>query len=132
MLTVADLKKGRERRAAINHETYKMLYSSCIEHIKNKEKAGCGEAVWSVPAFVVGRPPFEHSHAIRYVSEKLRIGKFNVNCNENHGELHVEWASVVLIKKKKKRELKKTANPKKASEPLSVKLARIQKSLGYS
>lgn len=132
MLTVAELKKAREKRAAINHETYKKIYTDCIHHIKNKEAVGCSEAVFTVPAFVVGRPPYEFSHAMRYVTDKLRLGKFNVNPTGNPGEVHVEWGSVRFHGSKLKKRKARKQKPKQAvEEPLSVKLERIKKTLGY-
>lgn len=142
MFSVDDLCQPILARATLNHETYKMLYMQCVEHIKRKHEAGCTITLYHVPEFVFGRPPFTHSHAIRYVAEKLRRGKFDVKVDGP--VLHVDWEARIQeicrkVKAKEARARKKKAQKaahkaakkaKKAAqkdEPLSVRLERLLK-----
>lgn len=145
MLSVDDLCKPVLERAQMNHETYKMLYTQCIEHIKRKHETGCTITIFCVPDFVLGRPTFTHSHAIRYISEKLRRGKFDVKVD---GPLiHIDWEARMKEACKKARKIKQRKDPKstrrdvrdmrnikeirvqgkkeRPTEPLSVRLERL-------
>lgn len=154
MLSVDDLCQPLIERANINHETYKMLYTQCIEHIKRKHESGCTITLYCVPDFVLGRPPFTHSHAVRYVADKLRLGKFDVKVDGP--VLHIDWeARIRELKRKTTRKPRKTIADKeesrkpaahkavaskevherhvktvkisKPTEPLSVRLERLLK-----
>ena len=66
-----------------------MLYTQCIDHIKRKHESGCTITIFNVPGFVLGRPTFTHTHAVRYVAEKLCRGKFDVKVD---GPLiYIDW-----------------------------------------
>ena len=135
MLRVDELCKPIIQRAEMNHETYKMLYIQCVEHIKRKHACGCTITLYQVPDFVWGRPPFTHAHAIRYVSEKLRRGKFDVKVDGP--VLHIDWEARIREACRKAKRVKhkatsaSTAKPLKhkaeKEEPLSVRLARLLK-----
>jgi len=134
MLRVDELCKPIIERAAVNHETYKLLYTQCVEHIKRKHACGCTITLYQVPDFVLGRPPFTHAHAIRYVSEKLRRGKFDVKVDGP--VLHIDWEARIREACRKARRTKRTSGParlekhvktKTKEEPLSVRLARLLK-----
>lgn len=152
MLTVGELKKSHDKRASTNHETYKFLYNQVAEHIKKRDAAGFVDAHYTVPAFVIGRPPYTHSHALRYVTDKLSLGNFRVTRHDSM--LHVEWGSVIrqqqrqarrqhLMAQQRKRRLvarqhsNQRAAPKQlqqqqrrgAAEPLSKKLERLRMSM---
>jgi hypothetical protein len=138
MFSVEELCRPILARATMNHETYKMLYMQCVEHIKRKHEAGCTITLFHVPEFVFGRPPFTQSHAIRYVAEKLRRGRFDVKVDGP--VLHVDWeariravcrkikAKEAKARKKKAKATKKRAKQRVAKdEPLSVRLERLLK-----
>ena len=139
MLRVSDLTGKELDRARQNHETYKSLYAKCAEHIKRRNEMGHTVTRYHVPGFVVGRPLFNHAHAVRYIREKLERGKFEV-VQHGSGELVIDWTT------QKKRVIRKQA-PKQAivddvprpvrdrhvdktkktkiDEPLHVRLARL-------
>ena len=142
MFSVENLCQPILARASMNHETYKMLYMQCVEHIKRKHEAGCTITLFHVPEFVFGRPPFTHDHAIRYVAEKLRRGKFDVKVDGP--VLHVDWeariqeicrrvkAKEAKARKKqamiaKQRAKQKAKQKARKDEPLSVRLERLLK-----
>ena len=124
-------------RATMNHETYKMLYLQCVDHIKRKHEAGCTITLYHIPEFVFGRPPYTHAHAIRYVAEKLRRGKFDVKVDGP--VLHIDWELRIRdicrkVKAKEAKARRKTSKatkvgtrPAKKDEPLSVRLERLLK-----
>lgn len=138
MLSVEELCRPILARATVNHETYKMIYLQCVEHVKRKHESGCTITLFHVPEFVFGRPPFTHAHAIRYVAEKLRRGKFDVKVDGP--VLHVDWEARIRdvcrrvkaqdekARKKKAKQAKKSGtHAKKKEEPLSVRLERLLK-----
>lgn len=143
MLTINELVQPTIAKSNRNHETYKAMYDDCAAHIKRMNDAGGRETTWTVPAFVFGRPPFTHRHAMNYVSEKLRRGGFSVAETGDEGKLHVDWKNASLqtartirakmeaagrvSKKNKSTPVKKKAAEK--SEPLSVTLERLRKNL---
>lgn len=136
MLTVAHLSKPILDRSVLNHQTYKSIYEACVQHIKRKHATGCTITLFEVPAFVLGRPLYTHAHAIRYVAEKLRRGKFDVK--EDGAMLHIDWGASLkkrmqhYTKKKKKNPVTSSTpqkKPKDAKEPLSVRLERLTKSI---
>src|SRR5210317_1716370 len=94
MLKLSDLEAKDKERAKRNHETYKMIYSKVSTLITTQHETGNSSLVYDVPAFVLGRPMFNHGHAVRYVRDKLLKGGFKVD--EMGCTLHVSW------KKKKK------------------------------
>lgn len=97
MLTVDSILRDRVRRARANHETYRTMYAAAATHVQRVSAAlpKCTETLVQVPAFVTGRPPFDHTHAIRYVSDKLRRGGFSVeeDARFKAGTLRVSWAA---------------------------------------
>lgn len=140
MLSVDDLCKPLLKRAEINHETYKLLYTECVEHIKRKHESGCTITIYHVPDFLLGRPIFTHAHAIRYITEKLRRGKFDVTVDGP--VLHIDWETRIKeacrrrakklrppppppLPPKKRAASKKKQQPKPKEEPLSVRLKRL-------
>ncbi len=78
MLTVHELRRQREARASVNHETYKQLLGQVQGRIRARADNKQQDLVWQVPPLVPGRPLYTVSHAARYVSEKLRRGGFEV------------------------------------------------------
>jgi hypothetical protein len=141
MLTVRDLVKPTLERTNRNHETYKNLYDECAAHIQRANGAGGRETTWMVPPFVIGRPPFTHSHAMNYVSEKLRRGGFTVTTMPGcDGRIHVTWERASIETARKIREriaqtsrmAKARTKPKPDAEtktvPLAVTLERLRNS----
>jgi hypothetical protein len=126
MLSVDDLCKPLLKRALINHETYKILYTECIQHIKRKHESGCTITLYHVPDFLLGRPIYTHAHAIRYITEKLRRGNFDVIVDGS--VLHIDWDARIkeVCRRKTKKPPAKKRAPRK-EEPLSVRLQRLLK-----
>ena len=64
-LKVGDLTSRDRERVKKNHETYKMLYKQCVDHIRRLNDMGTTSTTYFVSEYVLGRPLFTHSHAIR-------------------------------------------------------------------
>lgn len=142
-MRIEDVHAIQLRRAQVNHETYKGLFEACCKRIRGRvDLPKAPQHIhYAVPAFVWGRPPFKHSHALRYVSEKLRRNGFQVS-ESAPGVLHVQWprprAAAAAAKratkpKKAKPGATKTAAKTaaaKTSTKLSARLAALRKQLG--
>lgn len=90
MISVAHLATRDSRRIEYNHATYKQLYEQCAAHIRRVHASGTHETVWNVPAFVLGRSPYDVTHAVRYVRDKLQRGGFDVHvCGTT--VLQIQW-----------------------------------------
>ena len=86
----------RQRRADINHQTYKTIFENACERIRRRVAIPNApkSMAFQVPPFVWGRPPYAHAHAVRYVCEKLRRNGFRVTEDAARpGLLHVDWAA---------------------------------------
>lgn len=134
MITVDQLARGDVTKSQHNHETYKLLYQQCAKHVKLKHEAGCTEAFWVVPVFVVGRGVYDVNHAVRYICDKLKVGKFRVEVVSGT-TLHIGWED--SLRKALKSAVKKQKHvvamqPKQPKESLSESLERLRKSLGSS
>jgi hypothetical protein len=92
-LTVADLHRDREARAAVNHETYKRLWEGVQDRIRARAENKGTDLTWQVPPFVPGRPVYAVSHAARYVADKLRRGGFVVSVAAPQPDVHVLFVS---------------------------------------
>jgi hypothetical protein len=107
-LTVNQLHQQRERRAVINHDTYKKLYHICttviegLQHIRPPVTC-CS---WTVPEHIMWRPPYRREHAVRYVRDKLEHYGFAV-CVRDEFTLDISWdvtkKKVKTTKKKRKK-----------------------------
>lgn len=138
-MRIEDVHAIQLRRAQVNHETYKGLFKACCKRIRSRvDLPKAPQHIhYAVPAFVWGRPPYTHSHALRYVSEKLRRNGFEVS-ESAPGVLHVQWprprAATAAAKRAKKAKLvaaKTTAKATaKTSTKLSTRLAALRKQLG--
>jgi len=142
MLTINELVKPALAQSTRNHETYKAMYEHVAGHIKRVNDIGGRETTWTVPAFVFGRPPFTHGHALNYVSEKLRRGGFTITLDSiDEGKLHIDWKSAHQRAARAKMRAatqasqasqKKKSTPVKKVEkavPISVTLERLRKNL---
>jgi hypothetical protein len=148
MLRVSDLTKREIERAKQNHETYKMLYEKCAEHIKIRNEMGNTSTRYLVPGYLVGRPVYSHGHALRYIRDKLHRGSFTTEVID--GELLIDWGREKrrAIRKQTSRDIGDPSGGKKKSkrrrssggserhrsrergrkpieEPLSLRLARL-------
>lgn len=117
------------KRAQLNHETYKQLFKACCERIRTR--VGMPRAPqhvhYQVPLFVWGRPPFKHSHALRYVSEKLRRNGFTVS-EAAPGTLLVQWPRAPPPQPPQARPAKPSKTKPQPSK-LSARLAALRKQL---
>lgn len=125
-MRIEDVHAIQLRRAQVNHETYKALFDACCNRIRRRAtlpKPPQG-MYYTVPPMVWGRPPYKHSHALRYVSEKLRRNGFSVT-EASPGVLYVDWS---------RRPPKPTPSPRKRKpakpSKLSARLAALRKQLG--
>lgn len=127
-MRIEELHKIRLKRARVNHETYKQLFKACCDRIRRRVDMPLApySMYYQVPPFVWGRPPYKHSHALRYVSEKLMRNGYEVS-EASPGTLWVGWS----------RPARPTAKPKKKPPPaavvkaskLSTRLAALRKQL---
>jgi hypothetical protein len=92
-LKVGDLTSRDRERVKKNHETYKMLYKQCVDHIRRLNDMGTTSTTYFVSEYVLGRPLFTHSHAIRYIVEKLERGKFYVEVDPVSKHLIIDWGA---------------------------------------
>lgn len=126
------------RRAQTNHETYKQLFEACCSRIRRRAHLPKApqHIHYAVPPFVWGRPPFKHSHALRYVSEKLRRNGFDVS-ESSPGVLLVQWRPAASRPTRRPKHgaarsarsaKSKRETPSKAK--LSARLAALRKQLG--
>ena len=140
--SVHDLAKKEMARSQHNHETYKMLYMQCTNHVRQVHQAGARAAIWVVPMFVLGRGVYDVHHAVRYIRDKLTLGKFRVEVI-NDTTLHIQWddpLKKVLVSEASKKRHHQHHKPspsrrdqqKKTDEPLSDRLERLKRSLGMS
>jgi len=114
-LRVGDLTSKDRERVKKNHETYKMLYKQCVDHIKRLNDVGTTSTSWFVSEYVLGRPLFTHSHAVRYIQEKLKRGKFNVEVDPNSKHLIIDWGA------EKEKQIRR-----KAPEDLGIDVKRFK------
>lgn len=132
ILSVKELDKKSLEKAKVNHETYRYIYDLCASQIRRQNDAGNTQTVYTIPAFVIGRTPYTHSHAIRYTVEKLQRGGFRVTPDpECPALILIDWDRQTREKKKESSTKKKKPKPKKPDrtkieEPLSVRIARLQ------
>jgi hypothetical protein len=137
LLTARDLAKPVVERSTQNRETYRLIYKSISDHIRRKHESGGTETVVDIPEFVLGRPTFKHSHAARYVTEKLQRGGLRVQ--GTGGILHVEWGTSIqkLLRRQRRlahetRRAKRRAtreSKRRQTETLSDRLARLNSRL---
>lgn len=127
-MNVRDVHRIQLKRAATNHETYKMLFANCCERIRVRASTpGGGRCVtFQVVPFVWGRPPFKHAHAVRYVTEKLRRNGFQVHETHPPGMLSVSWTKPTL----RDRPRQPRPNPQATATPkLSARLEALRRRL---
>lgn len=103
-LSVKELDQKDRERAMVNHQTYKHIYDLCTNQIRRQHSTGNTCTVFTVPTFVIGRTPFTHDHAIRYILAKLERGGFRVTENRESypGVLFIDWSRHLPEKDAKK------------------------------
>jgi hypothetical protein len=138
ILSVKELDKKSLERAKVNHDTYRYIYDLCASQIRRQNDAGNTQTIYTIPAFVIGRTPYTHSHAIRYTVEKLERGGFHVTPDpECPAMILIDWdrqtreqetkkKTSKTRKKKSNKKNRKVSGQKKIEEPLSVRIARLQ------
>jgi hypothetical protein len=93
LLTVQDVLQERVRRARTNHDSYRLVYARAVERIgRAAEMQGITSVAVEVPAFLLGRPPYKHDHAVRYTMHKLKRGGFAVD-DMGGGRVLVSWSA---------------------------------------
>lgn len=132
-MRIEDVHAIQLQRARVNHETYKGLFEACCSRIRRRAllPKAPQHVHYAVPPFVWGRPPFKHSHALRYVSEKLRRNGFDV-AESSPGVLLVQWkpAAAAAPRPASRKTRAKKKDAKKAPSKLSARLAALRKHLG--
>lgn len=106
MLNINELNEKDKARARQNHETYKMLYEKCANHIRRRHALGHKFTTWKVDGIVLGRPVYTYEHALRYIVEKLRKGGFEAYIDQETLDLVISW------EKKKKASNKNSSSTK--------------------
>jgi hypothetical protein len=137
---INDVHALRLERAKVNHQTYKDLFRLCCERIRRRAGVRNSPAAmhYQVPPFVWGRPPFQHTHAVRYVSEKLSRNGFRVTPSPAQaGMLLVEWGhaapaavATAHARSAPKSSLAAAKTRKKPAKKLSARLAALRKQFG--
>ena len=134
---INDVHTLRLERAKVNHQTYKDLFRVCCERIRRRAGVRNSPAAmhYQVPPFVWGRPPFQHTHAVRYVSEKLSRNGFRVTPSPaQHGMLLVEWghvpASAAPAKPSPRTAAVAKGRKKRTTKKLSARLAALRQQFG--
>jgi hypothetical protein len=129
---IRDIHSKALKRAATNHDTYKSLFESCCTRIKRRAEIRHAPTMveYRVPVLVLGRPPYDRTHATRYVSEKLRRNGFEVQ-EPSPGILNVQWTRTPptappVVKRTKTKTVTKTVH---GTGKLSDKLAALRKKL---
>ena len=93
MLTTADLAEPRLERGRENHKTYKQILGQCYRAVEDANRRRLFFVRFMIPMHLPARPTFNPSHALLYVTGKLRRGGFLVTPVPPTGLLlHVEWA----------------------------------------
>lgn len=110
MLNINELNEKDRARARQNHETYKILYEKCANHIRRRHALGHKYTTWKVDGIVIGRPIYTYEHALRYIVEKLRKGGFEAYIDQETLDLVISWG------KKKKKESNKKSSSSKSKE----------------
>jgi hypothetical protein len=80
----------RIKKARVNHETYKQLYTALHDRIKRRASTNVTHLLYVVPPIVPGRPVYDPIHAARYITDKLRRGGFRVESAQGH-VLFIDW-----------------------------------------
>ena len=110
VLTASDAQQIRLAKSNVSHETYKIVFETATQRIKNKAEMNETEMKFKIPHYIIGRPLFNVKHAARYVSEKLRIYGYNTNYYEENGTffIHVCWRATPVDIPKKPKDVKKS------------------------
>ena len=136
MLLTADEVNGvRARRASVNHETYKVILQRVYDRIRHQAAMNRSDLAYALPAIVPGRPVYDATHAMRYVTDKLRLGGFEV---ETDGPtVYVSWKPAPRAPAKKPRHASSrkgdagAAKPAAAAKPTPGDLSRRLEILKY-
>ena len=116
MLNIKELNEKDRARARQNHETYKILYEKCANHIRRRHALGHKYTTWKVDGIVLGRPVYTYEHALRYIVEKLRKGGFEAYIDQETLDLVISWGEKKKSSKKKSSSSKsKERDARKAS-----------------
>ena len=118
MLSVRELLVRDDNRAREHHESYKILYEKTANHIRRRNILGFKSTVWTVDSFIPGRRPFEYTHAVRYVCEKLRKGGFEAFVDEQTLAIVVDWSPTAQARTKKKTKKTNDSRAKKVDEQI--------------
>ena len=84
-----------------NHESYRMIYSNLAKNLKDfaRSNPNATAFMFEVPPFILGRPLYERSHAVRYVFEKAIRHGYNVSQAANGATLVLDWTPLPVHKK---------------------------------
>jgi hypothetical protein len=109
VLTASDAQQIRLQKSNVSHETYKILFETATQRVKNRAEMNETNMVFKVPHYLVGRPLFNVKHAARYVSEKLRIYGYTTSFYEDNGTYFVNvcWKATPVVIPKKPKDVRK-------------------------
>ena len=114
MLTVDELSQQEKERALKRRAIYRSLYEGAVGIIKRRHDVGETTAMYTVPGCVVGEMPYKLESAVKYITQKLKKGKFQVVVQDT--TIYISWKRPmqdVLYPKKKKTKKTKKKKPKK-------------------
>lgn len=135
LLTINCLHDKRVKRAKVNRETYKIILHQIYNRIERRD-ASRGALDANIPAFLVGRPIYDMSHAQRYVQSKLAVGGFRTH-EVAPGRLRVSWEPPPPPRKKvavaaqprpaRLLDSRRSSPPPPSSSPASSVLSELQR-----
>ena len=89
----------------VNHETYKQLLRQVQGRIRTRAANDFKDLLWQVPPLVPGRPVFKPSHAARYITDKLRLGGFQVTpAAPGSADVHMLYITWMTEQKQQQRQ----------------------------
>ena len=131
MVTADEARQLRVSKGAVNHETYKEIYSKLSNRIKLAAGRGETSLEYHVPPLIPGRPMYDISHAVRYNADKLRHAGFAVDIDADL--LRVDWTAPAPVPKEKPKQKKQPPPPPPPSKPLAIsqKLQELKNKLTW-
>ena len=108
-LTSSEAQQIRLAKRNVSHATYKMLFETAIQRIKNKAEMDETSMLYKIPHYMLGRPTINVKHAARYVSEKLKIYGYTTRYYEQEGTyfVYVSWKATPVPIEKKPRDVRR-------------------------
>lgn len=83
-----------------NHESYRQIYSKLARSLRDFARANPNATAFAfeVPPFLLGRPLYDRTHAVRYVFEKAIRHGYDVHRGDG-AVLVLDWTPIPIRKK---------------------------------